>query len=66
MRDHRASGAHVCLGSSDAVIRVRVEIPGSIIIIRPGDNGIDHRKNWLRFPYDSTVWRSHYLHPHPH
>jgi hypothetical protein len=30
-----------------------------------GDNGIDHNKNWLRFPYDSTFLRSHYLHPHP-
>eukprot|EP01047_Picozoa_sp_COSAG01_P000526 COSAG01_NODE_10_length_42970_cov_93.010007_22_plen_178_part_00 len=31
------------------------------------DNGIDHNhKNWLRFPYDSTFWRSHYLHPHPY
>jgi hypothetical protein len=30
------------------------------------DHGIDHDKNWLRFPYDSTVVRSHYLHPHPH
>jgi hypothetical protein len=29
------------------------------------DNGIDHNKNWLRFPYDSTFLRSHYLHPHP-
>jgi hypothetical protein len=32
-----------------------------------GDNGIDHNKNWLRFPYLSTFWRSHHhLHPHPH
>jgi hypothetical protein len=23
-------------------------------------------KNWRRFPYDSTFWRSHYLHPHPY
>jgi MFS family permease len=30
-----------------------------------GDNGIDHTKNWLRVPYDSTFLRSHYLHPHP-
>ena len=30
------------------------------------DNGIDHDKNWLRFPYDSTFLRSHYLHPHPY
>jgi hypothetical protein len=30
------------------------------------DNGIDHKKNWLRFPYDSTVLRSHDLHPHPY
>jgi hypothetical protein len=31
-----------------------------------GDIGIDHRNNWLRFPYDSTFLRSHYLHPHPY
>ena len=31
-----------------------------------GDNGIEHNKNWLRFPYDSTILRSHYLHPHPY
>jgi hypothetical protein len=31
-----------------------------------GDHGIDHHKNWLRFPYDSTFLRSHYLHPHPY
>jgi hypothetical protein len=31
-----------------------------------GDNGIDHHENWLRFPYDSTVLRSHDLHPHPY
>eukprot|EP01047_Picozoa_sp_COSAG01_P014380 COSAG01_NODE_698_length_14177_cov_13.550039_12_plen_215_part_00 len=30
-----------------------------------GDDGIDHNKNWLRFPYDSTFWRSPYLPPHP-
>jgi hypothetical protein len=30
------------------------------------DHGIDHDKNWLRFPYDSTFLRSHYLHPHPY
>jgi hypothetical protein len=30
------------------------------------DNGIDHNQNWLRFPYDSTFLRSHYLHPHPY
>jgi hypothetical protein len=30
-----------------------------------GDNGIDHNKNTLRFPYASEFWRSHYLHPHP-
>eukprot|EP01047_Picozoa_sp_COSAG01_P016156 COSAG01_NODE_821_length_13328_cov_2.385441_6_plen_290_part_00 len=29
------------------------------------DSGIDHHTNWLRFPYDSTFLRSHYLHPHP-
>jgi hypothetical protein len=29
-------------------------------------HGIEHNKNWLRFPYDSTFWRSHYLHPHPY
>jgi len=27
------------------------------------DNGIDHNQNWLRFPYDSTFLRSHYLSP---
>jgi hypothetical protein len=31
-----------------------------------GDNGIDHNMNWLRFPYDSTFWRSHHLPPHPY
>eukprot|EP01047_Picozoa_sp_COSAG01_P035399 COSAG01_NODE_2713_length_7209_cov_5.300844_1_plen_399_part_00 len=30
------------------------------------DSGIDHNKNLLRFPYDSTFLRSHYLHPHPY
>jgi hypothetical protein len=30
-----------------------------------GDNGIDHDKNWLRFPYVSTSWRPHHLPPHP-
>jgi hypothetical protein len=30
------------------------------------DHGIDHHKNWLRFPYDSTFLRSRYLHPHPY
>jgi hypothetical protein len=30
------------------------------------DYGIDHHENWLRFPYDSTVWRSHHLQPHPY
>jgi hypothetical protein len=34
---------------------VRGEIMESIIII----------KNWLRFPYNSTFLRSHYLSPHP-
>jgi hypothetical protein len=29
------------------------------------DNGIDHNKNCLRIPYDSTFLRSHCLHPHP-
>jgi hypothetical protein len=29
------------------------------------DHGIDHQQNWLRFPYDSTCWRAHDLHPHP-
>eukprot|EP01047_Picozoa_sp_COSAG01_P030275 COSAG01_NODE_2106_length_8416_cov_47.839485_18_plen_116_part_00 len=29
------------------------------------DHGIDHGKTWLRFPYDSTFLRSHYLQPHP-
>jgi hypothetical protein len=31
-----------------------------------GDNGIDHNKNWLRFPYASEFSRSHDLHPHPY
>jgi hypothetical protein len=31
-----------------------------------GDNGIDHDKNWLTFPYVSICWRSHYLHSHPY
>jgi hypothetical protein len=30
------------------------------------DSGIDHNQSWLRFPYDSTFLRSHYLHPHPY
>jgi hypothetical protein len=30
------------------------------------DHGIDHNENWLRFPYDSTFLRPHYLPPHPH
>jgi hypothetical protein len=30
------------------------------------DNGIAQNQNWLRFPYDSTFLRSHYLHPHPY
>jgi hypothetical protein len=30
------------------------------------DNGIDHDRNQLRFPYDSTGLRSHDLHPHPY
>eukprot|EP01047_Picozoa_sp_COSAG01_P045634 COSAG01_NODE_4221_length_5227_cov_3.990445_2_plen_151_part_00 len=30
------------------------------------DHGIDHNKNWLIFPNDSTFLRSHYLHPHPY
>jgi hypothetical protein len=30
------------------------------------DHGIDHNKNWLRFPDDSTFLRSHYLHSHPY
>jgi hypothetical protein len=30
------------------------------------DHGIGHDQNWLRFPYDSTFLRSHYLHPHPY
>jgi hypothetical protein len=25
------------------------------------DHGIDHSKSWLRFPYDSTFLRSHYI-----
>jgi hypothetical protein len=31
-----------------------------------GDHGIDHNKNWLRFPYVSTFWRSHHLPPQPY
>jgi hypothetical protein len=31
-----------------------------------GDNGIDHNKNCLRFPYVSTFLRPRYLHPHPY
>jgi hypothetical protein len=31
-----------------------------------GDHGIDDDQNWLRFSYDSTFGRSHYLHPHPY
>eukprot|EP01047_Picozoa_sp_COSAG01_P022754 COSAG01_NODE_1363_length_10560_cov_2530.174773_2_plen_293_part_00 len=31
-----------------------------------GDHGIDHDQTWLRFPYDSTALRPHYLHPHPY
>jgi hypothetical protein len=29
------------------------------------DNGMAHDEHWLRFPYDSTVLRSHHLHPRP-
>jgi hypothetical protein len=29
------------------------------------DNGIDHNKNRLRFPYIFIFFRSYYLHPHP-
>ena len=29
------------------------------------DHGIAHDKNWLRFPYDSTLMRCHYHHPRP-
>jgi hypothetical protein len=46
---------HSLLVSRARILRMRVEIMESIIII----------KNWLRFPYDSTFLRSHYLHPHP-
>jgi hypothetical protein len=27
---------------------------------------MDHNTNWLRLPYVSTFFRSHYLHPHPY
>jgi hypothetical protein len=27
---------------------------------------MDHSQSWLRFPYDSALWRSQYLQPHPH
>jgi hypothetical protein len=30
-----------------------------------GDNGMDHDKNPLRFPYASVLLRTHYLPPHP-
>jgi hypothetical protein len=30
------------------------------------DHGIDHHKNWLRFPYVFIFSRSHDLHPHPY
>jgi hypothetical protein len=30
------------------------------------DNGIDHNKNWLRFPCVFILSRSDYLHPHPY
>eukprot|EP01049_Picozoa_sp_SAG25_P016548 SAG25_NODE_3849_length_950_cov_1.002350_2_plen_86_part_00 len=42
--------------------------PGDWCVLCTGageDNGIDHSKNWLRFPYESTCLRSHYLHLHP-
>eukprot|EP01047_Picozoa_sp_COSAG01_P049621 COSAG01_NODE_4936_length_4610_cov_4.930836_2_plen_128_part_00 len=29
-----------------------------------GDNGIDHNKNWLRFPYDSTFFSPVPFHEH--
>jgi hypothetical protein len=45
---------HSLLVSRARILRMRVEIMEAIII-----------KNWLRFPYDSTFLRSHYLHPHP-
>jgi hypothetical protein len=31
-----------------------------------GDHGIDHHKNWLRFPYVSIILRSPYLPLHPY
>jgi hypothetical protein len=40
-------------GSQSVRIRVRVTI-------------VDRNRYWLRFPYDSTSLRPHYLHPHPY
>jgi hypothetical protein len=53
------------------VLSARPELPTcyAALLVRTGageDNGIDHHQNWLRFPYDSTFLRSHYLHPHPY
>jgi hypothetical protein len=42
------------LPPAPAMVRVPVKIMGLII----------NNKNWLRFPYDSTFLRPHYLHPH--
>jgi hypothetical protein len=47
-----------------------LEKPGTLAGLGPhtgagGDNGIAHSKNRLRFPHDSTLLRSHELHPHP-
>jgi hypothetical protein len=48
-------------------VRLPYHPPLVIIITGAGeDHGIDHNKNLLRFPYDSTFLRSHYLHPHPY
>eukprot|EP01047_Picozoa_sp_COSAG01_P019445 COSAG01_NODE_1079_length_11822_cov_4.368762_13_plen_119_part_00 len=42
--------------------------PGDWCVLCTGageDNGIDHRKNWLRFPYDSTLFATPLSPPAP-
>jgi hypothetical protein len=39
--------------------------PGSSAQARGVDHGIDHKKKWLSFPYDSAFLRSHYRPPAP-